>query len=225
MDLADPAGASQQAAVGDGWWDLSEKETVPAVKERLRARAHAWYEKAFRALAGLNKAKVDKRLKILRMEMLHRGTWVDISEPRHFGRNGRPGDPIDITEETIVAKMPPGEFDGLFVRARIKKGSVTVIFEPRKCASWIQTVNPHIMTGRFNPDESRWEPEGKQIIPVVLEEEYPITVLLSGGEYVVYLHSEVKGRLKATRQTLSGFELESFNGTVIFDSIRLRRKE
>lgn len=58
-DLTEPSAAAQQAAVGDGWWDLSEKEGAPAVKQRLRERALLWYEKASGALTGLYRAKVD----------------------------------------------------------------------------------------------------------------------------------------------------------------------
>jgi hypothetical protein len=100
-----------------------------------------------------------------------------------------------------------------------------VIYEPERCGTWIQTVNPHIITGRFNPAEERWEPEGKQIIPVAIEEEYLLTVLLTGGEWVVYLHCEEKGRLKTTATSLTAFEFDAFSGVVLFDQMRLRRKE
>src|SRR4029453_387284 len=116
--------------------------------------------------SGLHKTKVDKRLKVLRLEALHRGNWVDVNDPKYFGMSGKPGEPIEAARERIGAsKLPSGTFDGLFVRVRIKSGSVNVIYEPEKCGTWIQTVNPHIITGRFNPDEQRWEPEGNQIIP------------------------------------------------------------
>lgn len=225
-DLSEPTAATPQVSVGDGWWDLSEKESAPAVRERLRQRAHAWYEKAAPALSGLHKTKVDKRLKTLRLERLHRGSWVDVNDPKYYGMSGKPGEPIEATRERILpSKLPSGVFDGLFVRIRIKSGSANVIFEPERCGTWIQTVNPHIMTGRFNPAEERWEPEGNQIIPVPLEEEYLLTVLLTGGEWVVYLHSEEKGRLKTTASALTTFEFDAPNGVVLFDQMRLRRKE
>jgi hypothetical protein len=225
-DLSEPTGATAQAAVGDGWWDLSEKESAQALKQNLRQRAHAWYEKAAAALTGLHKTKVDKRLKILRLEQLHRGSWVDVSDPKMYGASGKPGDAVEATRERITpSKLPSGVFDGLFVRIRIKSGSANVIYEPERCGTWIQTVNPHIITGRFNPAEERWEPEGKQIIPVAIEEEYLLTVLLTGGEWVVYLHSEEKGRLKTTATSLTTFEFDAPNGVVLFDQMRLRRKE
>ena len=57
-------GASEpaaQAALGDGWWDLAQKEEGPG-KARFEERARHWYGKALPALKGLVKAKVEKRL-------------------------------------------------------------------------------------------------------------------------------------------------------------------
>jgi hypothetical protein len=60
-DLANPSTASDQAAAGDGWWDLSEKDPAPA-KEELRRRAAFWYALAAPRLTGLAKVKIEKRL-------------------------------------------------------------------------------------------------------------------------------------------------------------------
>lgn len=81
----------------------------------------------------------------------------------------------------MVSKLPPGEFDGLFVRVKI--------------------------------------------IPLTLEEEYHVTVLLVGGEFVAYLHGKVKGRMKTNAASISAFELDAPTGTAIWDQVRLRRKE
>lgn len=60
-DLASPTAASDQVSVGDGWWDLADKETGLA-KARLVLRAKDWYSKAEKDLMGLTAAKVKKRL-------------------------------------------------------------------------------------------------------------------------------------------------------------------
>jgi hypothetical protein len=60
-DLADPSAVADQVTLGDGWWDLSEKESGPA-REELRKRAAFWYARAAPQLTGLTKAKVEKRL-------------------------------------------------------------------------------------------------------------------------------------------------------------------
>jgi hypothetical protein len=60
-DLASPAGATEQLALADLWWDLSEKESGTE-KTAFRRRAAAWYAAAAPRLTGLSKVKADKRL-------------------------------------------------------------------------------------------------------------------------------------------------------------------
>lgn len=60
-DLGAPEAAAEQAAVGDLWWDLAEKET-PANKPAARTRAMHWYDKALGGLEGLSKVRAEKRL-------------------------------------------------------------------------------------------------------------------------------------------------------------------
>lgn len=60
-DLARPTAAPEQLAVGDGWWDLGEKETGET-REACRERAAAWYEPARAGLTGLQRSRVEKRL-------------------------------------------------------------------------------------------------------------------------------------------------------------------
>lgn len=50
-DLANPAEAKEQMAVGDAWWDLG-----------LRRRAVHWYSKALPSSSGLTRARLEKRL-------------------------------------------------------------------------------------------------------------------------------------------------------------------
>lgn len=61
-ELKKPGSASDQAALGDYWWDLSEKKTG-AVKENLRKRGSYWYSAAIGQLTGLTRARIEKRLK------------------------------------------------------------------------------------------------------------------------------------------------------------------
>ncbi|HVW03246.1 MAG TPA: hypothetical protein VHB77_22985, partial [Planctomycetaceae bacterium] len=60
-ELADPTDADAEVAVGDGWWDLSEK--LPA-RYRRSARLHAaeWYQNALAGLRGLTRTRIEKRL-------------------------------------------------------------------------------------------------------------------------------------------------------------------
>jgi hypothetical protein len=60
-DLANPKGAKAQVAVGDGWWQLAEKEKPPA-QYRLQERAAFWFEQALPDVAGLSRVRLEKML-------------------------------------------------------------------------------------------------------------------------------------------------------------------
>jgi WD40 repeat protein len=63
-DLAKPTEASKQVETAQGWWDLADKETGTAKTAMLR-RAQFWYRQALPQLAGLEKGKVEARLKLV----------------------------------------------------------------------------------------------------------------------------------------------------------------
>ena len=65
QELAEPAAAAEQAAVGDAWWALAEKDRSTEAKAGFRARALYWYERASPGLAGLEKVRVDKLIETL----------------------------------------------------------------------------------------------------------------------------------------------------------------
>jgi hypothetical protein len=60
-DLAGAATPEAQTALGDSWWELSDKEQG-LVLQHLQWRAAFWYRQALPSLTGLARVKVDKRL-------------------------------------------------------------------------------------------------------------------------------------------------------------------
>ena len=61
IELRGAATPSEQAKLGDGWWDLAEAQTGNS-KKPVQARAAYWYRQALPKLSGLGKDKVEKRL-------------------------------------------------------------------------------------------------------------------------------------------------------------------
>ena len=61
QELEGAASSTEQAKLGDGWWNLAEKQEGTA-KKQIQARAGYWYQKALPGLSGLMKDKVEKRL-------------------------------------------------------------------------------------------------------------------------------------------------------------------
>jgi len=71
IELAVPADAKAQAALGDVWWALADKERAPEGKRRIQAHAAAWYEKSLAGLSGLAVAGVEAKLRLTSCVVFH----------------------------------------------------------------------------------------------------------------------------------------------------------
>jgi hypothetical protein len=54
--------SSDQLAIADGWWDLSEKEKSPLRKNQMQVHAREYYEASLPGLNSLQRIKVEKRI-------------------------------------------------------------------------------------------------------------------------------------------------------------------
>jgi hypothetical protein len=120
-DLANPSTVAAQLEVADGWWDQAEKQRDPAAKRRVASRARTWYEQALAGAAGLQKAKVEKRLE--EIDHLHAsGAVVDLLpliDPKKDGYQGgwdKSGgsllSPVPVAQASLqIPYMPPAEYD------------------------------------------------------------------------------------------------------------------
>jgi len=61
-ELAQPTQVGDMISVGDGWWDLAEKEKSAWKKLRFQNRAGSWYRQALPGATGIAQSKVQKRL-------------------------------------------------------------------------------------------------------------------------------------------------------------------
>lgn len=228
-DLSSPATPAEQSALGDSWWALGEPEGVPA-RAHLRDRASVWYEKAFPRLTGLTKAKVEQRLGASRLDRLTRGDWLDITDPSLFGLKGKPGDSVDVVTSkgtganVFLKNFPKGEFDGLMVRAHVPRGCFgLVVFERDAYAVWLDGRLQECHVSRKAGPGGGWNP----IIAakVASLEDCLVTVIVSGGSYIVHLDGKEVHRLRTDATQIVGFNLDANEGTIKFDQIRLRRRK
>ncbi len=98
QELAKPAGAKDQVALGDTWWALAEKDHTDS-KRTLQARAVHWYEQAAPSLSGLEKIRVDKQIAASKQEAAGPKT---AERPVHTGRgNSQPGNVALLTNGTM----------------------------------------------------------------------------------------------------------------------------
>jgi hypothetical protein len=227
-DLAQPSDPSEQAKVGDGWWDLSDKETGLA-KENLRKRAEFWYGEALEKLTGLPKLKLYKRVAAGRMEKISRGDWKDVTDPTLFGLKGKAGDPIDLpatsnTREMATLKMPPGDYDALSLRLKFdadRKGIGYALLNNQATHFWIYSDKSGV-AGSERVTASTMESFGKKLIVL---DDYTMTIFIDASEYTVYVDGLEVGRVKTSGNTIKSITLQAIGALVSFDQIRLRRRE
>jgi len=62
MELSFPSQSSERIALGDGWFDLSEKDKSPLRKSQLQAHARLIYESVLADSSGVVRARLEKRL-------------------------------------------------------------------------------------------------------------------------------------------------------------------
>ena len=60
-ELQKPSDSTAMLDLGDGWWELAQKNATQE-KASLLARAAFWYRSAQSGLSGLSQVKVEKRL-------------------------------------------------------------------------------------------------------------------------------------------------------------------
>jgi hypothetical protein len=228
-DLSNPSEAEGQVAVGDGWWDLSEKQASP-LKERLKERAGGWYAKAYEKLSGLSKAKVEKRIAEGRLSALLKGTWMDVNDAKLFNLTAKPGEPMELPTKpgqitTVKMQFPKGGFDGVSARILLDPGkdcTAFLIYEgPNSLAVLLDTPRAFLSNARgtgngWNPDyKDNWKKEAETVI----------MVLLTDGEYVIYINGQEKTRVKTSRARIDYLGFEARNSTVQVDRIKLRRAD
>lgn len=64
-DINVPTAAADQAALADAWMDAADAEKDAKAQMQIQLHAYSWYKQASPQLTGLDKAKVDKRIKDL----------------------------------------------------------------------------------------------------------------------------------------------------------------
>jgi len=219
-ELAPPKDASGQSAVADSWWDLAEKE-AGAGRDNLRAHAIVWYEKAKEQLSGIAKTKADKRIQEVRFEKLNRGTWVDVTDAKLYGKTASP---LELTNAARVPllKMPPGVFDGLLVRVKVKSGgSLSVQYDPQKYGMHLNATDGHFEAQHL--EGNNWKYDIDVVCPA--KAEYVLAVLIMEGECVFYLDGRESFRRTAVIDYVTGVQFQTWSGKVQFDQIKLRKRE
>lgn len=229
-DLSAPEDADAQAVVGNGWWALADAEKDAAARRRLRSRAAVWYQKAIAGAEGQQRALLAKRLGEARDDLVQ-GTWTDHTDPGIFLLNGKPGEPIAPGLEgqpgrmVVLAKWPLGDYDGVSVRVRRgppKNGAgAMLLFDP----DYGVIVEPETGVAAVL-QRNQENPEWKRATVEKVEKKdiYDLTVVIDGGEWLVYVDGLQLLRIPTSRTQISDVGLQIQLAVFSFDQFRLRKK-
>jgi hypothetical protein len=228
-DLAGPSAGAEQAAAGDAWWDLIEKQGGRA-KEAVRGRAVFWYEQSLSKLTGLSKSKVEKRLGEVRAQHLAQGSWLDASDPKSFSKTGSAGDPVELVAKAgyylaqQMTTFPKGEFDAVSVRVRFDSSQGThawVIFDGADSAAFVDSKQGTFVA--THKEGTTWKHDFE--VKWAKRDECVFTILLVDGAYVLYLDNQEMTRVKTPLTRITALSLRVEGGLVKFDRIRFRKAE
>jgi hypothetical protein len=119
-ELAMSIQPAEQASLGDGWWDLSEKERSPLRKSQMQGHARVLYEAALPGLGALQRLKVEKRLEtadaggVPAAGTINLLKLVDLNKDTLSGTWTMKGD--KVVSDNSIARLelpyePPAEYD------------------------------------------------------------------------------------------------------------------
>lgn len=227
-ELAKPTTATDKLSLADGWWQIGDKEKDS--EDALRRHALQWYFQAAPQLTGLARSRVEKRLLDGRLELIAKGSWVELSDPKMFGQPGKPGDSIKLkstgdnpasAEYAIVTPC-----DGFSARVRFDSTEVSRQVQ----IEYVEGTLTHCV---ILVPTSFWSLSGADLKQANVDftskcdekDERIITVIASGGSFAVYLDGEEKGRHSSSSGGLSRIKLTAGKGAISFDQVRLHKKE
>jgi len=229
-DLAGPPDAAAQNLLGDGWWDLAEKERPST--ELLHERAAIWYFKALPKLSGLSKTKAEKRLSEVNATKFAKGSWLNCTDPKNFNKGGKPGETIEIRcqpgyqTHAIPRELPKGDFDAVSIHLALDLNAKTRAFVYLDGDRVSACVDCGQGTFGFAKREGAGNP-WSVVNPEKCEhpEDCTVTVVNSGGEFILYFDYLEKARFKTATTTMKDLTVNIHFGNATLSAFKLRRIE
>lgn len=144
-ELAMSLQPADQVALGDGWWDLAEKEKSPLRKSQMQLHARAFYEAALPGLSALQRIKVEKRLEVV--EPANPGAinlvkMIDLNKDVVAGVWKLSGDKLS-SDSSQAARVefpyePPAEYDlkMVFIRNDGTTDVFATLSKDRRAFNW-----------------------------------------------------------------------------------------
>lgn len=157
--------------------------------------------------------------------------WYDLSDPKLFGLEGKPGAAIVLNEkegpgQTADLARMPAVCDAFSVRLRFPKGSGAqggILWEGRAWTAWIVPAKRLLFVSRWDKARGEFVDVAEKVVAEA--ESWSISVFLRDGTYVVSCNDVVAARVPTEAVSHGKLSLNAEKGKVWFDSIWVRKKD
>ncbi|HVE41922.1 MAG TPA: hypothetical protein VNM14_18655 [Planctomycetota bacterium] len=161
-ELALPTQAAELAALGDGWWDLSEKDKSPLRKGQLQAHARQIYSMALATAPPLLKMKIEKRMEGAEPQAgaqaspagaINLMQLIDVSKDFMAGtwtlKNGKLSCDAKDVARIEIPYEPPAEYDFRIVFSRTEGSGdvVQLLTKNNHQFAWVMGSNSNSYMG------------------------------------------------------------------------------
>ncbi len=155
--------------------------------------------------------------------------WTALSDPKQFGfTHLKIGSPIRLAPENDAAKTAslerlPYDIDGIAMRIRLEGGGRAhggITLESRDRLAYVTDADNFMFS---HMDGGKWEVDHSEVLPH--QKEYLLEIVLEGGDYLCSVDGVPKLRVKTKASRLAGVGIQASHGPVVFDQIRVRKKE
>ena len=159
-ELAFPTQAAELAALGDGWWDLAEKDKSPLRKSQIQAHARQIYTQAVVNAPPLVKMKIEKRLEAAEPQAkagpgstIDLMQLIDVSKDYMAGawtlKNGKLAVDGKEVARIEIPYEPPAEYDFRIVFSRTEGSGdvVQILTKNNRAFQWVMGSNSNSYMG------------------------------------------------------------------------------
>ncbi len=210
-DLANPDQSAAEVAVGDLWWDLSERETGHS-RTALKRRAASWYAKAQAdpKLNGLARAKLEKRSALVLAAPESAGGAASISTGNHPRSRSVVYFPGTGREEEVFRKIGKDGF-----RALGRREAIELLANPNGLAGvgilvfgneYLGETPPADLTDKVEANVRRFVGEGGDLVifeqhhgdpAKFLEKLFKITIILKDARQLTAIPKDLAAAVQS----------------------------
>lgn len=202
VDAEAPASSEEADAISQRWWELSQKQTLPRLKQQFKLRAGQWAEYAAPELKGFSRTRAEQRL----------------TESEWAATNGSANKRMSLNRMEAELEVRFASFQGLLTKD-------FAICQAAKLDDAIAT-SKSLALRKLRPIRFRpyWTADGPLVAAIWHRDEFP-GELFDGREYEVFEHDKAMRAAGWIPCDVAGYPDKDGDTRFVLTSVRRPLKE